>query len=433
MRRFWNSLALACALVVTIGCDRATQQAPLQTTIKTQPAVSNVSSESGLSSDTVQVGDPTEMPADTSNRIFATSELKAARDTLETVLSKDQFTSTEAPRSHGKGCLNPLTGKSSNAEIGSVFVRPRILTIWPADSSGEKTLATEVTRLALIRRDANGLWRGVMEITRDTVSWRLQSDGKTGNWAVCELPGHGNGNNSDGSPKAMTAWLPINTANTDIGPKVVWEGSMTWSRLRQLADSISKLPPDFVVEGNPEPKLPIYYRDLCPGEGCSFGQWLACDTVRILKEASAGSPTAFVLHQGDTLTAVTGDVKILQAGKVVFSRVVKVDQEGMHALFTPADTLYPLIHTGEGFGAWYFRGKESGGFFFFGTVDNTAEISTEPVEGYSVVRMAKHEWWVKARTKKGQEGWFMPIGFMPGMSPHYEEGPLACPKIEAKG
>jgi hypothetical protein len=153
---------------------------------------------------------------------------------------------------------------------------------------------------------------------------------------------------------------------------------------------------------------------------------LVCDTVRILKEATTGSPTAYMLHRGDTITALSGDVKIVQAGKVVFSRYVRVDMEGTHALFTPADTIYPLIHTGEGFGSWYFRGKEGGGFFFFGTVDNTAEIVGGPHEGYSVVRTAKHEWWVKARNKKGQVGWFIPSGWMPGMSPHYEEGAFTC-------
>jgi hypothetical protein len=189
----------------------------------------------------------------------------------------------------------------------------------------------------------------------------------------------------------------------------------------------------FVVEGNPEPKMPVYYRDICPGEGCSYGEWLACDTVRILTEAKPAAPTAFVLHRGDTITAITGDVHVLQAGKVVFSRNVKIDMEGTRMSLTPADTIYPLLHSGEGYGSWYFHGKEGGGFFFFGQTDEPDMIRNRPEDGYSVVRMSKHEWWVKARNKKGQEGWFIPRTGMRGMSPHYEEGPFACPAAEKVG
>lgn len=421
MRRLRDFLSLACFAVVAAACEEATQQTLPQTPIGNPPTIAAAPNLSVSWGDTVQIGD--DAPPDTSDRTFATDELKAARDTLEARLKRDQFLSTVTTSSRGTGCLNSLVANVSNPEILAVFVRPRVISMRPQDSSWEKTADTEVTRLALIRQDVHGQWRGVVAVMRDVLHWKLQSDGKSGNWAVCELPGRDNGHNSDGSPKPMTAWLPINSANTEVGPKVIWDGDMTWSKLRQLADSVSKAQPEFV--GNPEPKMPIYYRDLCPGEGCSFGRWLACDTVRILKEAESGSPMAFMLNRHDTITALTGDVKIHQAGKVVFSRVVKVNMEGTHTIFTPADTLYPLIHTGEGFGGWYFRGKKGGGFFFFGGIVS-GDRSTRMGEGYSVVRFAKHEWWVKARNKKGQVGWFIPRGGMPGMAPHYEEGAFAC-------
>jgi hypothetical protein len=301
--------------------------------------------------------------------------------------------------------------------------------MFPQENVGtEKTFSVEVTRLAVIRRDPSGKWHGAVDVTRDTLTWKLQSETVPLKLAPCDFPAHANRSTDANGMfyRLGEPWLPINAANTEIGPKVIWEGGMTWSKLRQLADSVANLPPNFVVEGNPEPELPIYYRDLCPGEGCEFGQWLACDTVRVLKDARTGAPTAFVVHRGDTITTLTGDVKITQAGMVIFKRIVRIDEEGTHALFTPADTLYPLIHTGEGFGSWYFRGKEGGGFFFFGTVDKTAEIGIPSSEGFAVARHADHEWWVKARNRKGQEGWFQPNGYMPGMSPHYEEGALAC-------
>ena len=429
MTRLRSYFALAIGLVLLADCDRATQQTTNQTAIQPRPEVPAVASATVARNDTVQVGDPGSSPRDTSNAMFATDEAKAARAMLETRLSKDQFISLDTTRAYGSPCLNQFVASPSSPKAAFAFVRPKVLTMFPQENVGtEKTFTVEITRLAVLRPDASGHWRGVVDVTRDTLSWKLQTELDPAKLAVCEFAGHTKPSiDANGMyARLPEAWLPINAANTEIGPKANWDGAMNWSKLRRLADSVSKLPPDFVVEGNPEPELPIYYRGLCPGEGCEFGQWLACDTIRVLKDARVGAPTEFVAHRGDTIATSTGDVKITQAGKVIFTRVVRVDQEGMHAVFTPADTLYPLIHEGEGFGSWYFRGKEGGGFFFFGTVDNTAEIGIPSSEGFAVVRQAKHEWWVKARNKKGQEGWFQPSGHMPGMAPHYEEGSLAC-------
>ena len=178
------------------------------------------------------------------------------------------------------------------------------------------------------------------------------------------------------------------------------------------------------VAGNPEPKVPIYFHNVCPGEGCEFGEWATCDTALVHKEPTEESPIAFVLTPGTRFTAVTGDEIVTQAGKIVFSRPVKSDNpEGPYS-FTPADTLYPLVYEGEGYGAWYLHGKRSGGSFFFGNGD-AEELGEEPDDaGYTMLRPIHSEWWVKLRTKDGKEGWFIP-GDVRGKAPHYESG-LSC-------
>jgi hypothetical protein len=291
-------------------------------------------------------------------------------------------------------------------------------------------VGAEITRIALLQRNTNGDWNGAVGVMRDTLWWHMRSDDELRKWTVCGFPGHATGFNNDFSRKPFTPWLPINSAAGESGPKVTWDSTMNWAKIRKLADSISKLPVDFVVEGNPEPEVPIYYRDLCPGEGCQFGEWLTCDTVTVFRDAKTTAPVAFVLQRNEHFTAVTGDLHILQAGKVVFTRRVRVDEEGTHMQFTPADTLYPLAYTGEGFGSWYFRGKENGGYFFFGQVGpERSEVDNHYASrlGYFVVRPTIDQWWVKARTKKGKEGWFIPTQAIFGMSPHYEPLPNACP------
>ena len=178
---------------------------------------------------------------------------------------------------------------------------------------------------------------------------------------------------------------------------------------------------------NPEPRLPIYYRNLCPGEGCQFGEWLTCDTLRVLSDQNENAKTAFVLHRGDRFTAVTGDEIVTQAGMVVFTRDVKIDEEGIKLEFTPADTLYPLAYTGEGFGTWYFRGKEDESVWFFGNMEPIEGYGHDSKDGYRVVRPSDTEWWVKVRAKDSREGWTIPGGSIYGMAPHYEPVPATCP------
>jgi hypothetical protein len=182
---------------------------------------------------------------------------------------------------------------------------------------------------------------------------------------------------------------------------------------------------------NPEPRVPIYYKDVCPGEGCEFGEWLTCDTLRVLSEPSANAKTAFMLHRGDKFTAVTGDQIVTQAGMVVFTRKVKIDRNEIVLEFTPADTLYPLAYDGEGLGSWYFRGEATGGSWFFG--DGLEPAGTpHSGPGWSVVRSIQSQWWVKVRARDGREGWTIPSGSIYGKSPHYEPLPASCPPDNAE-
>jgi hypothetical protein len=426
-------VAIAFVSLGVPGCERSGSPTPGKPAIYVPPVVPAVSN-SGPDSlpDVVVLGDTTNVPEDTTAKLFNSDEAKGARAALEAQLASDQFNSTQgASGSYGAACSAPVANaaQSSNADVRVVFVRPRVVGIASEGATG-RLLGAEITRLALIQRDMKGQWTGAVHVTRDTLWWHMRSDDEVVKWAVCGLPGHENGYNHDFSRKPFTPWLPINSVSAESGPKVTWDSNMSWAKLRHIADSVSKLPSDFVVEGNPEPALPIYYRDICPGEGCEFGEWLACDTVSVHKEAKATAPVAFTLRRNEFFTAVTGDFHILQAGKVVFNRKVRVDEEGTHMLFTPADTLYPLAYTGEGFGTWYFRGKENGGYFFFGQVTASPDGIDDPDarrEAYSIVRPSMAQWWVKVRTKKGQEGWFVPTEGIRGTSPHYEPLPKACP------
>src|SRR4051812_823091 len=162
--------------------------------------------------------------------------------------------------------------------------------------------------------------------------------------------------------------------------------------LDSLRDSLS-------VRGNPEPAIPMVFADVCPGEGCEFGRWLVCDTLRARADTRDNAPIVFSALRGDTLLALTGTEIVERAGKLVFRDTVQVTADGARYRFTPADTLYPLAYDGEGLGTWFFHGRLGGGSWFF---DDEHQTNPRIV----LVRQKLTRWWVKAKNPKGAEGWF---------------------------
>jgi len=205
------------------------------------------------------------------------------------------------------------------------------------------------------------------------------------------------------SPETVSTLPPTSTPEDDSLP------------FEDLRDSLS-------VPGNPEPGVPMTFPNICPGEGCRYGTWIACKPITALSEARAGAPVAFTLHRGDTLVSLTGNQVVERAGKVVFRDTVRVrTAELARYLFTPADTLYPLSYDGEGLGTWYFHGRVGGGTWFFN--ENNARGQPDP--GIVVARERITRWWVQARNRDGKEGWFESrSGMVWDPRSHYADG---CP------
>ena len=435
-------------LSLLISCERAAQPVPQASQVAPQSGPGQPSPTSTVSEEVAKSEEPSEsveppsdslVVTDTVGADFSEEDLSAVKSVVEGRLHLDQFTGSGATTPYGNPCRfydTTSVRKYTTDDVRFAYVRPRLIKISFAGDDNyvrRVNVAAEITRVALLRRGADGKWHAAVRATRDTLSILVVSSVKDTTWSVCEKPGHFNGWSEGGvSERPWSPWIPVRAPDVDR-MAVVWDDGFTTPKVRQLADSVSKLSQTYVVEGNPEPPMPKIYKDVCPGEGCSFGEWLTCDTLRVFTEAADNPKTAFMLHRGDKFAAVTGDVRIKQAGKVVFKRNVKVDEEGMHFFFTPADTLFPLLYEGEGFGSWYFRGKESGGFFFFGNADQEAtDVPVVASEGgYEVVRPIDSEWWVKVRAKNGREGWIIPSGSIFGMSPHYEEMPKSCPGEKA--
>lgn len=145
----------------------------------------------------------------------------------------------------------------------------------------------------------------------------------------------------------------------------------------------------------------MVFLDVCPGEICTFGTVIACESISLLSEPRPGAPIVFTANRFDTLVTITGNQVVEQAGKIIFRDTVRVREYTTRYLFTPSDTLFPLSYDGEGEGTWFFHGRVKSGVWFFHELD-----APQDDPGIVIVRKLITDWWVKANNGDGKEGWF---------------------------
>jgi hypothetical protein len=166
---------------------------------------------------------------------------------------------------------------------------------------------------------------------------------------------------------------------------------------------------------NPAPPTPWIVSGACPGEGCTFGVWTACTTLVARKEKRADAPAAFILHRGDQVRVVTGDVHVEVPGMVVFrDTLTYVPESGAPSpdtvRFARSDTLYLLNYLGEGSLVWWLHGRaDTGQVFWWEWPEPNPDLADRAV----LVRRTRAPWWVRLRSAAGAEGWLVP-GFSIG-------------------
>jgi hypothetical protein len=168
---------------------------------------------------------------------------------------------------------------------------------------------------------------------------------------------------------------------------------------------------------NPAPPTPWIASGTCPGEGCTFDEaWTACTTVVARKEKRPDASPAFILHRGDQVRVVTGDVHVDVPGMVVFrDTLTYVPEPGVPSShdtvrFARTDTLYLLNYLGEGSLVWWLHGRADTGQVFWWT---WPEPNPDPEDRAVLVRRTRAPWWVRVRNDAGAEGWLVP-GFSIG-------------------
>jgi hypothetical protein len=151
---------------------------------------------------------------------------------------------------------------------------------------------------------------------------------------------------------------------------------------------------------------PVPFEDVgaCPFEGCVYREWKARTTVQVRAARRADAPVVFRLRAGETVTAVTGVVVTLRAGRVRFDVPKRLTTSDGPIELLPEHTLYLLTYRGEGFAKVWFNGRVYKDVDVSSVINGACERDPSRCSG-RVVEPSRTEWWVQVRNKVGQVGW----------------------------
>ena len=152
------------------------------------------------------------------------------------------------------------------------------------------------------------------------------------------------------------------------------------------------------------PPIPFDDPGACPFELCTYGEWTAREPVVVRRERRRESPIIYRVPRDAKVTAVTGVVITLRAGRVQFRVPHEMGSLSGRLRVVPGQTLYLLTYQGEGFTKAWFDGRlydELDGSEFF---DAACEDDPGRCAG-RIVEKPLREWWAQLRDAAGRTGW----------------------------
>jgi|GEM_PF-3079579 len=139
------------------------------------------------------------------------------------------------------------------------------------------------------------------------------------------------------------------------------------------------------------PQIPYEDYDVCSGESCIFGEWIACQNMEIYKERNENSPVVFHVNKREVVNALTGVVIITKPGRAKVLKSFKIGDSEV----VPGDVIYLLTYRGEGvYNVW-----------FKGSVYNNLGLDPFNLGYLDIMDSPETIDWVQIQNSKGQIGW----------------------------
>jgi len=149
-----------------------------------------------------------------------------------------------------------------------------------------------------------------------------------------------------------------------------------------------------------ELEVPYISKGACPFEGCSYGKWPVVKRVTAYAEPDKSSSVVVVLHPGEQVEAVTGEVHVIPGRARVVGKPHRSAKE-----LDPSKEILILDYVGEG----YSRVFQDGRFTSVKIARSKKRCRERPNWRYcwvAVLQEPVSQWWVFVRTLDGNlEGW----------------------------
>jgi hypothetical protein len=157
-----------------------------------------------------------------------------------------------------------------------------------------------------------------------------------------------------------------------------------------------------VLSAQSGPRLPYLDHGACPFEGCTYRAWSVLAETRLLAARRDDARVVTRVQPGERVRGVTGVVVTTKLGRAVVIRQRKIGRRQM--LVHPGDRVDLLHYLGEGFWKYSLRGIIDEEFI---PDQPSCHANSRLFEECSIQMGEPPEtvWWVKIRTRKGQEGW----------------------------
>ena len=151
---------------------------------------------------------------------------------------------------------------------------------------------------------------------------------------------------------------------------------------------------------------PVSFEDVgaCPFEGCVYREWVANRPVDVRIERRTTAPIMFHVKAGEKVTALTGVVVTLKAGRVQFREPQDLGASDGPIHIVPGQTLYLLTYQGEGYTKAWFNGRlyrdvDTATFF-----NGVCDVDPSRCPG-KIIERSQTVWWVQVRNAEGRSGW----------------------------
>lgn len=135
----------------------------------------------------------------------------------------------------------------------------------------------------------------------------------------------------------------------------------------------------------------------CPFECCVYREWVAKEPVKIYQGRNENSLVIATLNKEESVNALTGVVVTQKVGRAKVLMPISAWENSKSAspsevTIKKEEIIYPLHYEGEGYSAFWYKGK-----VYSGELIDAKKVNIEQPYQY--------EWWAQIKNKNGKIGW----------------------------